>query len=332
MERLYKYKGLMYVISLIIGIFIMILAFYLSFSSISFEISQSIYYSEYDKDHITQLLISELPIILMVGTILFLPLFYSLYVLEQKHTKFQHKKHMESIKSLIEQTPLPDDKWYDELMELQVWMDRYQKDQQRLHSYLSHEQKNIIMLLQAQCSEYQDVKLHQTIEKLKHSIDDVLTLFVDHTQEQEELDLAMICAQMCDNYRKLGLDISFHFDETCDYLITGRTYWLERAIANILDNAIKYGNHNPVELQLTKKQQTISCKIMDHGIGMAQDQLDHIFDYCYRIQNLQKNGEGIGLSLVAHVMKLCHGTVFVESAVGIGSCFHLCFPDAEVSK
>lgn len=56
------------------------------------------------------------------------------------------------------------------------------------------------------------------------------------------------------------------------------------------------------------------------------EQQEKIFENRYRIGNRQKNGYGIGLSLVRHVAELCGGFVWVESEEAKGSKFKLIFP------
>lgn len=241
----------------------------------------------------------------------------------------EQKKHFNiatTIKQLQDNEPKQHEEFYQELEEIRAVLDSYQEDQQRLHAYIMHEQKNMIMLIKARLIKEKDPQLYADIDHLKYSVDDVLTLFANVDSEKESIDLAYIVAWECDQYRQVYPHLQFTFDEEKTYTMLGKAYWLHRAIANLLDNAIKYGNNQPIEVSLRQEKDTIMFQIKDNGIGMGKDQLEHIFHYRYRIQNLKKDGFGIGLSLVAHTCELCDGVIWVKSSPAQGSTFHLSFP------
>ena len=100
-----------------------------------------------------------------------------------------------------------------------------------------------------------------------------------------------------------------------------------RAICNLLDNAIKYGEDKPIEINVKNKNNSIIISVHDNGIGIPQELQDKIFNHRYRINELNKDGYGIGLSLVSHVCDLCSGFVWVESEKNKGSTFYLSFPE-----
>lgn len=240
---------------------------------------------------------------------------------EKKHDRIAF-----DIRKLRDSEPQHQDEFYDELESIKEQMNAYQKDQERLHAYITHEQKNMIMMIKARLDQREDPKLMEDLDKLKHSVDDVLTLFANEESEKENVDLAILTAMECDLYRQIYPQLSFHFDEEQDYTILGKEYWIRRAIANLIDNAIKYGNQKPIEVVLSQKHNCVILKVIDHGLGMPKEQFDEIFQYRYRIHNLQKDGFGIGLSLVSHVCDLCDGVIWVDSKTNKGSIFQMSFP------
>ncbi|MFN2498717.1 MAG: sensor histidine kinase [Pyrinomonadaceae bacterium] len=105
---------------------------------------------------------------------------------------------------------------------------------------------------------------------------------------------------------------------------------LTDAIENLIDNAIKY---SPSDTRIT-----VSCSSTDHqacvevhdqGVGIANDELPHIFDRFYRgrrgdMSNV--HGTGLGLALVKATVEAHGGEVEVTSEPGVGSCFRLRLP------
>ncbi len=105
---------------------------------------------------------------------------------------------------------------------------------------------------------------------------------------------------------------------------------LEQAIANLVDNAIKYSDPQSeilATLQCGTDEVTIS--IHDNGTGIAPEHLPRLFERFYRVDNgrsRKQGGTGLGLAIVKHIAQAHHGTVTVESTLGEGSTFTIHLP------
>ena len=114
--------------------------------------------------------------------------------------------------------------------------------------------------------------------------------------------------------------------DTRKYMAKSR--WIYRAVSNLLDNAIKYGCGKPISLSVEVRKGSVIVKVQDQGIGIEKSHLDKIFQNRYRVNELNKNGYGIGLSLVSYVCDLCGGFIMAESEPSHGTTFYLSFPQA----
>lgn len=211
---------------------------------------------------------------------------------------------------------------------IQERLEAHFEDYKRLNSYLSHEQKNVIARLRTRMELEDNAPYLDDLDTLTDGIDDILTLSEngeDHPV-QETVDVAVICAEVCDSYRKVTDTVSFDFDEAADMTVYGKKRWITRAIGNLVDNAVKYGDGKPVEVWAESRHGAVIVTVRDRGIGISEDQQKKIFDHRYRISALNRDGYGIGLSLVSHVCDLCGGFVSVDSVPGEGSVFYLSFP------
>lgn len=203
------------------------------------------------------------------------------------------------------------------------------EDYKRLSSYLTHEQKNAIAVLRANLEleqkESEDIHL---LDRLTDSIDDILTLSTN-TEDimSEQVDVSLVCAEVCDTYRKSYPDLHFSFAEEDSTIILGKKRWLYRAVSNLVDNAIKYGEQKPVTVLVNNHKGSIVIQIEDKGNGIDPKVHSTIFNHNYRINGLKQDGYGIGLSVVSHVCDLCQGFVYVESKKDQGSTFYLSFPE-----
>ncbi len=109
---------------------------------------------------------------------------------------------------------------------------------------------------------------------------------------------------------------------------------LERALRNLLSNALKYGGASPqIDVSARMDEGTrgreVQIKIADRGLGIEPTELPHIFEPFYRgraVRAAQIHGNGLGLSLVKDIVEAHGGRVSVESAPERGSAFTLHLP------
>jgi signal transduction histidine kinase len=112
--------------------------------------------------------------------------------------------------------------------------------------------------------------------------------------------------------------------------VTGDAASLERALAALVDNAIKFSPYGgEIEIRLLRHEDTVIAAVTDQGIGIDPDVKPHIFD---RFFHLEKNGErlfgglGLGLSIAQQVIEQHHGRLDVDSLPGRGSTFRITLP------
>jgi len=126
-------------------------------------------------------------------------------------------------------------------------------------------------------------------------------------------------------------DIRLKFHSTEDCFMTGVDVdKLDKIIVNLLSNAFKFTADKGIIDVVVNFPEDISAfeiKVKDNGAGIPSEKIQWIFDPFYQVDNKdQKNGTGIGLSLVKDFVELHHGAIQVESVIGQGTCFRLTFP------
>jgi signal transduction histidine kinase len=111
-------------------------------------------------------------------------------------------------------------------------------------------------------------------------------------------------------------------------VIRGDKSRLQRAIANLLDNALKYTPAGgTVELTCRNEADRIRVDIRDSGIGIAPEETDRIFERFYRCEKSRSTpGNGLGLSLAQTVIDAHGGTLQVRSTPNEGSVFTVTLP------
>ncbi len=112
--------------------------------------------------------------------------------------------------------------------------------------------------------------------------------------------------------------------------ISGDGEKLAQAVANLVDNAVKYTPPGgTITLRTESAGGAVTLRVMDTGIGIPAQDLDRIFERFYRVdraRSREEGGTGLGLSIVRHIAEAHGGAVSVESYPGKGSTFTLSFP------
>ena len=107
--------------------------------------------------------------------------------------------------------------------------------------------------------------------------------------------------------------------------VNGDAKSLERAIAAILDNAIKFSpDGGDVMVNVGFDEEQLWVRVEDHGVGIAADVMPCIFDRFYHVDNVGDylfRGLGLGLSVARQVIEQHGGKILVESELGKGSTF-----------
>jgi signal transduction histidine kinase len=104
---------------------------------------------------------------------------------------------------------------------------------------------------------------------------------------------------------------------------------LKVVLKNLISNAINYSDPNKTEsyirISIEQENGFYSIQIADNGIGIPEDQLEHIFEMFYRA-NESSQGSGLGLYIVKETIEKLKGKVEVESSKGEGSTFKIKIP------
>ena len=129
---------------------------------------------------------------------------------------------------------------------------------------------------------------------------------------------------------KKNLDVIFENKlETPKLTIETDLSKLNSIISNIIKNAIKYTSKGYIKIKLAKNESDILITINDSGEGIRKDKINKIFDRFDRgglDEFKNKEGAGLGLSIVKSYVEMLGGRIEVESTFGVGSTFFVFIP------
>jgi len=150
-------------------------------------------------------------------------------------------------------------------------------------------------------------------------------------QQQELVDLAALLREAHELFAPVAEDAGISLTMTLTNQpmpIMGSRARLQRAIANLIDNALKFsssGSH--VSLAAEAIDDAWLLHFHDEGIGISPEDIPHIFERFYRSdQSRSKPGNGLGLSYAASIIRSHGGDIQVNSTIGCGSTFTIKVP------
>ncbi len=105
---------------------------------------------------------------------------------------------------------------------------------------------------------------------------------------------------------------------------------LNQVFTNLVENAIKYNNENgSVRVKLDADHQFFTVLVEDNGIGIPEEDLQHIYERFYRVDKSHSReigGTGLGLAIARSAIVMHRGTIQVESELGKGTTFTVQIP------
>lgn len=129
------------------------------------------------------------------------------------------------------------------------------------------------------------------------------------------------------NAKNLKFQISIQKDTRVS--IVGDGVRIQQIMTNLISNGIKYTHEGGVVMTVSTQRGLLKFDVEDTGQGMTKEALDTIFDPFTRFnraENVNIQGNGLGMNIVSNLIKAMDGVITVESEPGIGSIFHVEIP------
>jgi signal transduction histidine kinase len=173
--------------------------------------------------------------------------------------------------------------------------------------------------------------------QLGELIDDLLTLSSVNQQGSvslvtERCDLAAILVEVRSELQPLAAESGIEVTMTCegDLTLIGDPTRIRRIFLNVVSNAIKFSPRGEsVSIAAVRDGEHAAIRVIDHGIGIAPEDLPRIGQRFFRAQTARETyGTGLGLSIANELIAMHGGDLTIDSAVGEGSTFTVKLPVA----
>jgi len=147
----------------------------------------------------------------------------------------------------------------------------------------------------------------------------------------ERFDMARMIRDVYELFQPVAEDklIDLRIDVPDSLCLSGDVRKLQRVVANLLDNALKYTEtHGTVRLSAEPSGTGVALRVSDTGIGISKRDLPHVFDRFYRCDcSRSEQGSGLGLSLAQAFVSAHGGSISVTSTAETGTEFVVTLPD-----
>jgi PAS domain S-box-containing protein len=178
--------------------------------------------------------------------------------------------------------------------------------------------------------------IHRNATRLRRLVDDLLDFAsIEAGKKQPErqfVDLSAVTKELVDSFapaaQRAGLRLFSSIDTFAQPIAVDVSMW-EKIVLNLLSNAVKYTLVGEIEVVLRQDAGVVELAVRDTGVGIADEEQPMLFERFHRVRGpsgRSHEGTGIGLALVAEMVRLHGGSVGVVSDEGVGSTFTVQLP------
>jgi signal transduction histidine kinase len=211
---------------------------------------------------------------------------------------------------------------------MQTRLRRFIEDRTRMLAAIGHDLRTPItsMRLRAEFVADEDTKkkLISTLDEMQGMTEATLAFAREDAAREEtrDVDLSALLESMCADLSDLGWDVSFHNGQKIPYRC--RPDSLRRAVRNLIENAVRYGER--ARVTLTAKADTIEILVEDDGQGIPEGELERVFQPFVRLEqsrNRETGGVGLGLSIARNIVRGHGGDILLYNGSGLHALVRL---------
>lgn len=215
--------------------------------------------------------------------------------------------------------------------EMQQRIRRFIDDRLQMIAAISHDLRTPITRLRLRAELVADAeqrrRMLQDLNEMESMISATLDFARDDAsdEQREIVDLVSLVQTVCDDFSDMDHEVSFHGHGRIRH--SCRPGAMRRAISNIVENAIKYGDR--ARVSIAERGCRVVVQVDDDGPGIEQEERDRVFAPFYRIEqsrSRETGGVGLGLTVARTVVRAHGGEVFLKQADSGGLRVELVFP------
>lgn len=197
---------------------------------------------------------------------------------------------------------------------MQLRLANYLRERTQVLAAMSHDLKTPITRLRLRAELLEDAQLREKfgndLQEMEAMVTSALDFLrgMDNGESVRPVDVNALLESLQSDFRETGGTVDIGGRAAAPY--PGRTQALKRCLANLLENAIKYGKS--AQVVVDDDNVRLQIRILDRGPGLPPEQLEKVFEPFYRVEgsrNRDTGGTGLGLAIAKNVAELHGGCI-----------------------
>ncbi len=198
--------------------------------------------------------------------------------------------------------------------QMQTRLERFVQDRTHMLAAISHDLRTPITALRVRAEFIEDsetrTRILATLDEMQRMTEATLA-FVREEAAQEEtrlIDLNALLESVCDDRSDMGKEVSFSGPGKTPYRC--RSVSLKRALGNLIDNAVSYGQQ--AHVTLTTEREALCIVMDDEGPGIAEADMERVFEPFVRLEtsrSLETGGVGLGMAIARSIVRQHGGDI-----------------------
>jgi signal transduction histidine kinase len=212
-------------------------------------------------------------------------------------------------------------------------LQRFVQDRTRMLAAISHDLRSPITSLRLQVELMKDKeargKMLETLEDMQRMTEATLAFARDEasTEVSRSVDLSALIDSLCQDLADMGMNVKFENAKKTPY--TCRPISLKRAIRNLIENAVSYGDRAGVKLQ--HEDTEFRIVIEDDGPGIPEKDFERVFQPFVRLEesrNKKTGGIGLGMAIARSIVRKHGGDIDLVNKPGGGLTVTIHLPES----
>jgi protein-histidine pros-kinase len=198
--------------------------------------------------------------------------------------------------------------------QMQQRINAHMHERTRILAAISHDLQTPITRLRLRVEMVDDESIKTRIQSDLDAMQRLIREGLDYARSMEKhsptqaIDLNSLLAVLTDEAADMGWTVSLHGSASTPF--PGQPGALRRALWNLIQNGVKFGE--TVEIALNESAESYTITLRDHGPGLPAAEIERVFEPFYRTEasrNRETGGTGLGLSIARNLLHIQHGTV-----------------------
>jgi signal transduction histidine kinase len=201
---------------------------------------------------------------------------------------------------------------------MQSRLSRYLSDRTRIFAAMSHDLKTPITRLRLRAELLDDPQIRQKFSKDLEEMESMVGATLDfmrgleNEERSQRIDVTALLESLQADAREIGGRVEIEGAASAPY--AGRPQALKRCLANLIDNAVKYGRS--ARLAVDDDAARLRISVRDEGPGIAEAELERVFEPFHRLEtsrSRESGGTGLGLSIARNIAEQHGGTLVLRN-------------------